>query len=555
MKGSTYRRCYCRGDDGRALGKSCPVLTSRRHGVYAVRQELPAGEDGGRRSFSRSGYETAKAAQDDLDKVRALLSIPDGDDADGQVRIGDLLEAVSKDKKTPLPELDDVRRRYTTGQSLTSRTTVGEWLDEWMTGKRGRPTAISRDEINVRVHLKPRIAHHRLDRLRVSHLSEMFTAIADANAEILEQNAQRRAAIEELATVPWKGTENRARRKVMKEAIVAMPPFRDTVGPTTRERIRATLRAALNDAIAQQRFGITFNPAAHVQLDVGKRPKGVLWTDEHVARWEETGEKPSPVMVWTPTQIGRFLEHAATDRLYTLYHLVAFRGLRRGEACGVRWTDVNLDAGLLTVAKALVQNGWDVYEDDPKTDAGARTISLDSVTVEVLREHRCRQEADREKVDARWVSTGRVFTQEDGSWLRPSHVTDRFTELFEEIALPPVRLHDLRHGAATLMHAGGGDLHYIKSTLGHSGIQITSDTYLNLLPQVDKEVAEAAAKLVPLQRSNKIASTPAHASLTQEAPENEPEASEEPPVEGSRPGQEPGRSVGADGFEPPTSAL
>ncbi|MFD7117432.1 tyrosine-type recombinase/integrase [Streptomyces sp. NPDC059922] len=153
-----------------------------------------------------------------------------------------------------------------------------------------------------------------------------------------------------------------------------------------------------------------------------------------------------------------------------------------------------------------------------------------------------------------------MFTQEDGSWLRPSHVTDRFTELGEEITLPPVRsgpvrLHGLRHAAATLTHAGGGDLHCIKSTLGHSGIQITSDTYLNLLPQVDKEVAEAAARLVPLQRPSKIADTAAHASLTQKTPDEEPGAASEPPKEGSAPGQGPGDVVGADGFEPPTSAL
>lgn len=88
-------------------------------------------------------------------------------------------------------------------------------------------------------------------------------------------------------------------------------------------------------------------------------------------------------------------------------------------------------------------------------------------------------------------------------------------------ALPPVRLHDLRHAAATLIHAGGGDLHAIKETLGHAGIAITSDTYLHLLPQVDRAIAEAAAAVVPLQRNSpptapkeKIASTAAHASLT-----------------------------------------
>jgi integrase len=191
----------------------------------------------------------------------------------------------------------------------------------------------------------------------------------------------------------------------------------------------------------------------------------------------------------------------------------------------------------------------------PKTDAGARTISLDSVTVEVLREHRERQLAEKDNAKDAWVSTGRVFTQEDGTWLRPSHVTDRFTEVYREIDLPPVRLHDLRHGAATLMHAGGGDLHYIKSTLGHSGIQITSDTYLNLLPQVDKEVAEAAARLVPLQRPKKPAGTPAHAPLTQTAPDNESEAAVRIGDQVSRTGQEPDAEVGADGFEPPTSAL
>ncbi|MDP8931595.1 MAG: site-specific integrase, partial [Actinomycetota bacterium] len=89
MKGSTYRRCYCRDEDGKVLGKACPQLTSRRHGVWAVRQELHPRADGGRRSFSRSGFESARAAQEFLDKVRALLALPDGDDEDGQVRIGD----------------------------------------------------------------------------------------------------------------------------------------------------------------------------------------------------------------------------------------------------------------------------------------------------------------------------------------------------------------------------------------------------------------------------------------------------------------------------------
>ena len=537
MKGSTYQRCYCRdADTGKPLGKACPKLSSRKHGSYALRQELPNRPDGTRRSFNRSGYESRKTAQADLDQVRELLRIPDADDPEGLAQIADLLERVA-DEKAPLPNVGETRRRLASGQDLQNRLTVGEWLDQWLAGKRGRQTAISRDESSVRLHIKPRIGHIRLDRLRVQHLEEMFAAIEEANIEIAEANAQRHAAVAELAQIPWKGREFRAQRKALKAAIAEMEPFRRTVSAATCQRIRSTLRAGLNAAIRRQI--ITFNPASHVELESAKRPKPLVWTEERIEHWELTGERPSPVMVWTPEQTGAFLDQAVGDRLYALFHLVTFRGLRRGEACGQRWADTNLRAGLLTVAKQLVVDGWAVYEDDPKTDAGARTIALDSETVAVLEAHRKRQRADREQWGEAWVETGRVFTKENGEWLHPTAVTDRFRELAEAAGLPPIRLHDLRHGAATLAHAAGADLHSIKEMLGHSSIGITSDTYTTLLPQVDRAIAEAAAQLVP--RANrpgraapseaepaKIAAS-AQASLTQTAPDEVSEADDGAP--------------------------
>jgi hypothetical protein len=110
--------------------------------------------------------------------------------------------------------------------------------------------------------------------------------------------------------------EHRARHKAMKAAIVEMEPYRRIVGPATRQRVRSTLRAALNAAIAQQL--ITFNPAAHVELEAGKRPKALVWTEQRILHWKRTGEKPSPVMVWTPEHTGLFLDHVAEDRLYAL---------------------------------------------------------------------------------------------------------------------------------------------------------------------------------------------------------------------------------------------
>jgi hypothetical protein len=79
-------------------------------------------------------------------------------------------------------------------------------------------------------------------------------------------------------------------------------------------------------------------------------------------------------MVWTPTQTGRFLDVASQDRLHALYHLIAHRGLRRGEAVGIPCTDVDLDDGTITVSQQLIQIGYAIDQGEPKTDAGARIV-------------------------------------------------------------------------------------------------------------------------------------------------------------------------------------
>ncbi len=131
------------------------------------------------------------------------------------------------------------------------------------------------------------------------------------------------------------------------------------------------------------------------------------------------------------------------------------------------------------------------------------------------------------------METGRVFTRENGELLHPANVTRRFIELCEEIGLPPVRLHDLRHGAATLAHAVGADLKDIQEMLGHSSITITVDTYKSLLPEADLATVEAAARLVPRARAprdvpdgadrlgdiSEAAAPFAHAARTQTAPD------------------------------------
>ncbi|MFI8367652.1 tyrosine recombinase XerC [Streptomyces sp. NPDC085466] len=500
MKGSTHRRCYCRDPHtGKPLGKNCPKLTSRKHGSYSIRQELPPREDGTRRSFSRAGYETLKEAQADLDHVRSLLALADADDPDSLQRLVTLLEEIAAEK-APLPEIEETRRRLRAGLGLRGSLTVGEWLDSWFASKKRRRTTLNGYASHIRVHLKPRIGHIRLDRLNVGHLVEMFDGIADDNEVIAAENQARREQVARCKpSKPGRPVASeRARIAAERAKLAEMKPFRKITGPATRQAVRRTLRAALNSAIAQQL--ITFNPAAHVELESGKRPKPLLWTDERIRRWRETGEVPGPVMVWTPQQFGAFLDAAEEDRLYAVFHLMGTRGLRRGEAVGQDWHETDLDAGLITPAKEIVVDGWDPYESEPKTDGSAGTIALDSVNIEVLRAQKARQAKERRKAGAAWQDTGKVFTKEDGSWLHPETVSETFRRILATTDLPPITLRDLRHASATLTHGAGGDIHTIKETLRHSTITLTSDTYTSLLPEVDRAVAEAAAKLVPRSR-------------------------------------------------------
>ena len=252
--------------------------------------------------------------------------------------------------------------------------------------------------------------------------------------------------------------------------------------------------SALNTAV--KRRALASNPASYVELDAGRRPRAVVWTDEQVDAWRRTGRRPA-VAVWTADQTGQFLDTALEDRLYPLLHLVAYRGLRRGEVVGLRWQDVHLNAGYLRVAQQVVQLGWPTYTGDPKTTSGERSVSLDLSTIDVLRRWRLAQQAERRLWGAAWTDTGLVFTREDDSQLHPARASQLFHRITRTAGLPPIRLHDLRHTAASLALAAGVPLKVVSEQLGHSSLAITADTYTSILPTVAQAAAEAVFGIVP----------------------------------------------------------
>jgi integrase len=235
-----------------------------------------------------------------------------------------------------------------------------------------------------------------------------------------------------------------------------------------------------------------------------RRPKAVVWTPERVEHWQRTGQVPSSVMVWTPEQTGRFLDHAVHDRLYPLFHLVAHRGLRRGEACGLRWIDTHLAAGTVEVLNQIVQWGWRTGQTPPKTDESAATVALDAGTVAVLAEHKARQRTERLAVGEGWVESGLVFTEPDGAPLHPAEVTERFQFLARRAGLPPIRLHDLRHGAATMALAAGVEMKVVQAMLRHASESTTSMFYTSVLPEVARAAAEKTALIIPRSSSGTL---------------------------------------------------
>jgi hypothetical protein len=121
---------------------------------------------------------------------------------------------------------------------------------------------------------------------------------------------------------------------------------------------------------------------------------------------------------------------------------------------------------------------------------------LDRQTARLLRIHRKRQQAERAAAGQRWQDSGYVFTTSDGAPLHPDYLTRRFGRLVTDSGLPPVRLHDLRHGAASLAHATGADLKNVQDLLGHTSIVLTADTYTSVLRELHYTTAEATARLV-----------------------------------------------------------
>jgi integrase len=244
-------------------------------------------------------------------------------------------------------------------------------------------------------------------------------------------------------------------------------PHGEGLSPQSVKNTVRTLSRALRDAVA---WGyVAHNAAASVRS----------------LRLDHKRE----MATWSAAQVREFLDGLGDDPLAPVFALALSSGLRRGELGALRWADVDLERGQLSVRRARVAVGYEVHEGAPKSGR-ARTVALGSGTVAALRAHKSRQlEASLAFGLPRPTL---VLTREDCYPMHPQSLTRHFDEAVKASGLPRIRFHDCRHTAATLLLEAGEHPKVVQERLGHSSIQITLDTYSH----VSEGMQERAAGLI-----------------------------------------------------------
>jgi len=323
--------------------------------------------------------------------------------------------------------------------SAPTKASVREYLTkEWLPAVKAtiRPSTYNSYVQHVECHIVPHIGTVKLQKLSGSQVNALYAKLADTG------------------------------RKDGKSGLSAM----------TIHHAHSCLHKACKDAV---RWGhLPRNP-----LDAADPPR-------------KKGNGTREMRTWTKEQLKAFLEALKDERLYALWHTIAMTGMRRGEAIGLRWSDVDLENARLAVRRALIPINREVVVSEPKTAKGRRVIALDPGTVEVLKSQAARQLDAQDAGEAAWVETGLVFTQENGEALDPESVSRYFRQAMKQSLLPQIRLHDLRHTHATLALQAGIHPKVVSERLGHATISITLDTYSHAIPALQEEAAALIAGLV-----------------------------------------------------------
>jgi integrase len=338
-----------------------------------------------------------------------------------------------------------------------STVTVGEYLTSWLrtvAKPRLRATTFRTYEAMTTRFLLPGLGAKRLGALTVSQVREFLTQVAaacqccargtDAKRDLNHRDPGRRPRCCAVGRC-----------------------CHTTVSPATVRYVRALLSTALADGVREDLLGR--NVAAAVRLPSTR------------ARFEP----------FTAAEARQYLRAARLHRHGPLFELALRTGLRQGELLGLRWTDLDLAAGHLTVRRTLARTPGGATFQDVKTHRSARRISIPGECVTALRWYRRRQDIDRHAAGPSWRDLGLVFTRSTGGPLDAAYVHRTHHLLCDLADIRRIRFHDLRHSAATLLLEQGVELIVVKDLLGHAQINTTADIYGHVRLRLQRQAIEA----------------------------------------------------------------
>ena len=353
-----------------------------------------------------------------------------------------------KTKKAAQEALDDLRGRARTNSYVApARQTVKEYLNQWVAGLPStglRPSTVDSYK-RCLDYVIPELGGRRLDGLTPMDLDRLYATLLVSG---------RRQA-------PHGGLSGRSVRYV-----------------------HTVLSRALSDAVRKGQLARNVALAASPPSPKSTRAPEMKW--------------------WTPDELRTFLDMTATEALAPLFRVAAMTGMRRGEVCGLRWSDLDLDGRpahievrhQLTVVRGGPDGGF-LFSERTKTDRGRRRVGLDDKTVAVLKARKSQQAEHRLATGTGWSNEhDLVFTEPDGSPLDPESVAQVFNRRVAKSGLPRIRFHDLRHSYVAALIAAGEQPLLIARRLGHASASFTLDKYGHLFPEADSQAASAVAAMV-----------------------------------------------------------
>jgi integrase len=377
--------------------------------------------------------------------------------------------------------LDDARR----GQLVrATRTTVREFLEDWITSRKLdlKPSAWQGYRDYLDAYVLPIIGAtplQDLDTVRLNllyvHLVEQGRRKQDRNGQMFafysaEIAAGREVTAKELAAVGGV-TYDAGRKALLRYHRGQTPPaLGGGLAPKTVRNVHVMLRGALSDAVRWNL--LPRNPAADA------RPP-------RVRRRAHT--------VWSTQELRTFVDHVRTDPYYALWLLICTTGLRRSELAGLRRGDLDLDHGRLTSGETRIVVAGRATDSDGKSDDSRRTLALDPITIDALREYLRGWDERKQEFGH---DGQHLFCHPDGRLIHPDTITEWFARLSWEAGLPPIRLHDVRHSYATAALRAGVPVKVVSERLGHSSVSFTQDTYMHVIPGMDEHAAQVAATAI-----------------------------------------------------------